>query len=52
MVAVAMRGCTLGFAVLFLWGSNADCLADPVRIAHNNPFPPFSELRNGKSEGC
>jgi polar amino acid transport system substrate-binding protein len=51
MVAVAIRGRTLGFAVLLLCVSNGGCLADPVRIAHNDPFPPFSESRNGRSEG-
>jgi polar amino acid transport system substrate-binding protein len=30
---------------------NAGCLAEHVRITHNHPFPPFSELRNGRSEG-
>jgi len=41
----------LGFAVLLFGGWNAGCLAEPVRITHNHPFPPLSELRNGKSEG-
>jgi polar amino acid transport system substrate-binding protein len=36
---------------LLLWLSNANVLADPVRITHNQPFPPLSELKNGKSEG-
>jgi polar amino acid transport system substrate-binding protein len=36
---------------LLLWLSNAGSAAEPVRITHNQPFPPLSELRNGKSEG-
>jgi polar amino acid transport system substrate-binding protein len=31
------------------WFSEA--MAEPVRIAHVEPFPPFAELKNGRSEG-
>ena len=51
MISLAVNRCMLGFAVLLFGGWNAGCLAEPVRITHNHPFPPLSELRNGKSEG-
>ena len=51
MISIAINGRTLVVSALFLWLSNAVSAADPVRITHNQPFPPFSELKNGKSEG-
>jgi polar amino acid transport system substrate-binding protein len=26
-------------------------MAEPVRVAHDQCFPPFAEVRDGKSEG-
>src|SRR5690242_21792803 len=42
---------TLALSTLLLWLSNASVMAAPFRITHNQPFPPLSELKNGKSEG-
>src|SRR5882672_7418799 len=51
MISVAINGRVLVVSALFLWLSNAVSVADPVRITHNQPFPPLSELKNRKSEG-
>jgi polar amino acid transport system substrate-binding protein len=51
MGSIAINGRMLVVSAFFLWVSNVGSAGDPVRITHNQPFPPFSELRNGKSEG-
>jgi ABC-type amino acid transport substrate-binding protein len=38
-------------ALSCLWLSAAPGFAEPVRITHGQPFPPFAEVKNGKSEG-
>jgi ABC-type amino acid transport substrate-binding protein len=37
--------------LLCLWLSWASSVAEPVRIAHDQDFPPFAEVRDGNSEG-
>jgi polar amino acid transport system substrate-binding protein len=51
MIPVAVAGRALVAALLCLLFANAHGVAEPFRIIHNQPFPPFSELKNGKSEG-
>jgi len=51
MISVAIGGRTLAVSVFLFWLSNAACVAEVIRITHNQPFPPLSELKNGKSEG-
>jgi polar amino acid transport system substrate-binding protein len=45
-----MLGRTVGFAMLSLWSSQMQA-ADPVRIAHQEHFPPFVEITDGRSTG-
>jgi len=49
--SVAIIERTLIVSALSLWLSNTGSAADLVRITHLQPFPPFSEVKNGKSEG-
>ena len=51
MTTLLTHGWRLLLSALTLWLSNAGSAAEPFRITHNQPFPPLSELRNGKSEG-
>ena len=51
MILGSRIGHTLAAQLWCLWFSNALCMAEPVRIAHNTPFPPFAELKDGKSQG-
>jgi hypothetical protein len=45
-----MLGRTAGIAILCLWSSQIQA-ADPVRIAHQEHFPPFIEIKDGRSTG-
>ncbi len=38
-------------AFFCLWHSAVQAVAEPVRIAYAEVFPPFTELRDGKAEG-
>jgi polar amino acid transport system substrate-binding protein len=49
MSSAGAIGRTVLAIVSCLWVSQA--AAEPVRITHNQPFPPFAEFKNGKSEG-
>jgi ABC-type amino acid transport substrate-binding protein len=49
MISAASIGRTFLVILSGLWVLQAT--AEPLRIAHNQPFPPFSEFKNGKSEG-
>jgi polar amino acid transport system substrate-binding protein len=51
MTSVLSPGWRLILFALLLWSSNAASAVASVRITHNHPFPPLSELKNGKSEG-
>jgi polar amino acid transport system substrate-binding protein len=51
MTIVLIHGWKLLLCVFLLSLSRAAAVADPIRITHNQPFPPLSELRNGKSVG-
>lgn len=42
---------TFGLGLLWLCLFDMQATADPIRITYNQPFPPFSEIKNGKSEG-
>src|SRR5258708_3451377 len=46
-----MIGRMLGTALSCLWLSAAPGTAEPVRIGHSQVFPPFAEVKDGKSEG-
>jgi polar amino acid transport system substrate-binding protein len=46
-----MIGRSLTALLTVLWLSQAQARAEPVRISHVEPFPPFAELKNGRSEG-
>jgi polar amino acid transport system substrate-binding protein len=49
MISAASIGRTFLVILSGLWVLQAT--AEPLRITHNQPFPPFSEFKNGKSEG-
>jgi len=51
MMIVLIHGWKLLLSVFLLSLSHAAAVAEPIRITHNQPFPPLSELKNGKSEG-
>jgi polar amino acid transport system substrate-binding protein len=51
MILATRIGGTLAAQLWCLWLSNALCTAEPVRVAHSTPFPPFAELKDGKSQG-
>ncbi len=51
MTSFVTHGYTLVLSALLVGLSNTLVVADPIRITHNQPFPPLSELKNGKSEG-
>ncbi len=40
-----------GLLLVILWLVGAHAMAEPVRIAHSLSFPPYAELKDGKSEG-
>jgi polar amino acid transport system substrate-binding protein len=40
-----------GLPLVILWLLGAQAMAEPVRIAHSLSFPPYAELKDGKSEG-
>lgn len=42
---------TFGLGLLCLCLFDMHVMAETVRITYNQPFPPFSEIKNGKSEG-
>jgi polar amino acid transport system substrate-binding protein len=42
---------TFGAGLLWLCLFAMQATAEPIRITYNQPFPPFSEFRNGNSEG-
>jgi len=46
-----MIGRSVWAVLLISWLSQAQTLAEPIRISHVEPFPPLAELKNGKSEG-
>ena len=46
-----MIGRMIGTALSCLWLSVAPGAAEPVRIGHSQLFPPFAEVKDGKSEG-
>jgi ABC-type amino acid transport substrate-binding protein len=48
---VAISGRTLAATLLCLWLADVCAIAEPFRITHNNPFPPFTEFKDGKSQG-
>jgi ABC-type amino acid transport substrate-binding protein len=50
MTFLITHRCMLFLSALSIWLPNV-VAADPIRITHNQPFPPLSELKNGKSEG-
>jgi polar amino acid transport system substrate-binding protein len=51
MTSLVTHGRTLALSTLLLCWSHPASAAEVVRITHNQPFPPLSELKNGKSEG-
>jgi polar amino acid transport system substrate-binding protein len=51
MVSAAKIACTFATASLCLWFSDPQAMAEPIRISHVETFPPFAEVKNGKSEG-
>jgi polar amino acid transport system substrate-binding protein len=51
MMRIAMMGRTLAASLVCLLLADVCGMAESFRIIHNQPFPPFSELKNGKSEG-
>jgi ABC-type amino acid transport substrate-binding protein len=40
-----------GMTLTYLWLAGALMAAEPVRITHNQVFPPFAEVQDGKSVG-
>jgi polar amino acid transport system substrate-binding protein len=51
MIPAAITGRTLATAFLCLWLSDVRGIAEPIRISHIETFPPFAEVKNGRSEG-
>jgi polar amino acid transport system substrate-binding protein len=51
MTFLIIHRCMVFLSALLVWLPNVVAAADPIRITHNQPFPPLSELKNGKSEG-
>jgi polar amino acid transport system substrate-binding protein len=51
MASLVVHGRTLILTALLVALPNLAVVADPIRITHNQPFPPLSELKNGQSEG-
>jgi len=49
MISAGMIGRTILATLSYLWVLPA--AAETVRVTHNQPFPPFTEVKNGKSEG-
>jgi hypothetical protein len=49
MISAGTIGRTILATLSYLWVLQA--AAETVRITHNQPFPPFTEVKNGKSEG-
>jgi polar amino acid transport system substrate-binding protein len=50
MITTTIIGQALAAAVC-LWLANAQAMAETVRISHVETFPPFAEVKNGRSEG-
>ena len=42
---------TAAVPLILLWLLGAQSMAEPMRIAHSVSFPPYAELKDGKSEG-
>lgn len=49
MISAGAVGRTILATLSYLWVLQA--AAETVRIAYNQPFPPFAEVKNGKSQG-
>src|SRR5215216_4033316 len=47
--SVMWRAAAVPLVILWLLGAQA--MAEPVRIAHSLSFPPYAELKDGKSDG-
>jgi polar amino acid transport system substrate-binding protein len=49
MISAGTIGRTILATLSYLWVLHA--AAETMRISHTQPFPPFTEVKNGKSEG-
>ena len=51
MIPAAITGRILATALLLCFLSDARVRAESIRISHVETFPPFAEVKNGRSEG-